>query len=734
MSEFTNDPPKVPMAAAASSDDMARAKARLTVPLERLKEQNLAREAEQGQRRLAEAVCTIQRAYRRYRLSKNIEFLRETEPWLFSWTGMVGSVGLVQDRLADCSFVDRLAEVIFLMGGKRDSSVCHAKMILVAYMLNCDKAAIDESLRQRIQHLGTVFTRVCERPACWFRRIAFLEGYNSFYQTYVNVRYKGIAAVVPELLDKMADSVSVWHKINDCVKLGKIRSDRCQSALLRMHGRTQAMLSTLTTLLGSESRARKLLQFEITKRTFLEKLNALYSQNDGKSSSSRGATLAQHFRCIALQLRYNPDHKVVHVNSRENKYDCIKSQQSVMRCMHQKLFGLKELIHANLDFGPQMAWIPEFVLYVRRNLIVLDKAIETDDDCIAQQCSLNCYDPRLLIHHVVAEMDAAVTAATPGDTIREIKALVSVTRQSDFVLSEVLLNRVLDALDDLRMEYMDRYFHFNRDRLVTLSCKREFNCFIRDLQTHKIGFKNLLFWALSSSKSCKCLVRTPEGVTKGSKEWRMNRMMAYYSTMIATLPSSKNLDAMPETFKNLRLSVLRTMLLVRDTIIGFTVLQFAIGLSNDCSKVVRLKSHVLSILRDDAKLSQSEIVSALFAVVLQERPCMPLSEQQLLRGIFCRLIRKPVYQYVDLDPVPRLALLRIRLAIQHRMLNVAGDPPHLAHFETELSEIADQAVRLWSTSYEAYKPIYDTLINFDELWEAASACIATCEKILINDN
>jgi T-complex protein 11 len=254
-------------------------------------------------------------------------------------------------------------------------------------------------------------------------------------------------------------------------------------------------------------------------------------------------------------------------------------------------------------------------------------------------------------------------------------------------------------------------YHVNIKRLVPQSKRIELSLYLKNLIEEKSDVTNLLKWATLASADDKCLL-TPE--LKSQKSSNIDKLARFYSYSLACFPNPDFLSQFPETFEMLRMSLLRTQMLIRDTVVTFSILQFTIGLSKDERRANRIKTALFTILADEHRQTADSTIGKIINVISIERPGMTDSERQLLHGLIGRIMSKGCPQ----EQVPKLALQRIQLAIQRRLFHVTDDSGRmLEHFDGEVKRIVDQAENIWKLSVGIYKPVYETLINFSRVWQ-----------------
>lgn len=662
--------------------------------------------------RLENAVCVIQRAWRMYMLRCLIKELKETEPWFFSWKTCTNdrppvrmSFEALQTKFADGVFFSQVTRFFELLGQRVDpSSKCHAKLLLIAFMLN-HHTSQDVPLTQHIQCLGGAFLNVCVEPSCWFKRVRFFYAYSCFYRVFLDSKCKNAATKIPQVLSNMTKSMLI------CQVLSKNNtSSSVQRTLNYIHAKTRDYMAALTRLVGSSSKAAELVRQDVARSVFLNNLQKRYVVSEIDPSDKN-----RQYRSVGMQLILDANFTSVHLQSREAKYDCYKhSTCSVMRdCYHMKLDYIKQLIRFNINSNKQSDWLPCFIDHVKMVLATLSQELDIDDECVQMQCARNCYDPSKLVAYLLSVMK---TISLPNISGRNYVDLID-RLEAKFNLeycSKAVLFGVLDVLDDMRVDHMDHFFHLNYSKLMSMTKKHELRFFVEDLSSHRMGVKNLLQWVETA--------KTPEIATQGEvdsvlEDKRLRQLKIQFSKMMTWFPSPAHLDDLPETFKHTRLSVLRTLIMVKDVVSAFTILQFVIMLSGDCSHICRIKQGIMAILKNECNCPQSEMVSQLYNLVLAERPCMNERDQKILKSLVNRVIRKP--DMTASEQVPKLALERIQTAIQSNLLDEPA-PAKLTHFEQDVSIIAQDSLCILNLNLETYHPIYKTLLHFNEIWEQSS--------------
>ncbi|KAA8908083.1 hypothetical protein TRICI_004834 [Trichomonascus ciferrii] len=617
----------------------------------------------------------------------------------------------LQTKFADGAFFSKVTRFFQLLGQRVDpSSKCHAKLLLIAFMLNHHTHG-DVPLAQHIQCLGSAFLNVCAEPSCWFKRVRFFYAYSCFYRVFLDSKCKNAATKIPQVLSNMTKSMMI------CQVLSKNNtSSSVQRTLNYIHAKTRDYMVALTRLVGSSSKAVELVRQDVARSVFLNNLQKRYVASQIDPSDKN-----RQYRSVGMQLILDPSFTSVHLQSREAKYDCYKhSTCSVMRdCYHMKLDYIKQLIRFNINSNKQSDWLPCFLGHVKMVLATLSHQLDIDDECVQMQCARNCYDPSKLISYLLSHMK---TITLPDISGRDYPALISSleTRFSFEGCSKAVLFALLDILDDMRVDHMDHFFHLNISKLSAITRKHELRFFVEDLSSHRMGVKNLLNW-VEAAKTPETEAETPQHqVGAALEEGRLRQLKIRFSKMITWFPCPARLDELPETFKYARLTILRTLIMVKDVVSAFTILQFVIMLSGDCTHVCRIKQGIMTILKNECNCPQSEMVTQLYDLVQTERPCMNDRDQKILRSLINRVIRKP--DITASEQVPKLALERIQFAIQSILLD-EPTPAKLTHFEQEVSVIAQNSLCILNLNFETYQPIYKTLLHFNEIWDRTSQFI-----------
>lgn len=676
--------------------------------------------------RQEEAACTIQRAYRMYRLRNVINDLYDTEPWFFNgWKTCSNqfnqqqySIKTLQKKFSDEEFFKKITKFFQLLGEKADLSdvQCRAKMLLIAFMLN-QHANQSLPLSKNVQCLGMTFLKVCERPTCWFNRIQFFCTYSCFYWGFLDSKYKNASIRIPQILSNVTKGII----LSNLSRKNKKHFDNIAEQnryLNRIQTKTANYMNTLNRLVGSSDKAMELVRQEIFKKIFLDKLNKhYYDMTTLTSAIDPSDKHNRQYRAIGLQLIISNGNqfKSAHIQSREAKYDCYKhSSCSVMRNHHHyRLDYIKQLVRFNYNSNKQCDWLPEFVSHVRSVLSTFNKTVNIDDECFQSQCTRNCYEPDELVKYVLCVIKQLSLTHYYRDYYQplidtletQLDSNNNTTAITTYCTKSILIS-LLDILDDLRVDNMDLCFSLNSNKLIDVTTHNELRFFMEDLASQRMGIKNLVSWAKKSA------------VTRPPADDRLKAMVSEFSKMMTWFPTSSNLDAFPETFKLIRLIILRTLILVKDTVTAFTILHFIIILSGDSSHICKLKQGILKLLRDESNIAQSEMVPQLFDLILTERPCLSEDDKKMLKSVICRIIRKPETTAMN-EQVPKLALTRIQHIIQNEIENnESSNPPlKLTYFEKEVKEISENCKSIFNLSMEIYHPIYQTILHLDEIWK-----------------
>lgn len=746
------------------------------------------------------ACYTILRAYQKYKLQKTITELQANHQWLFDWSSHCNPFNISWISINNAQLITKINVLTKSLLGINGPSSCHTKMLLIAYMLSKNQCIIRTTgaagaaaqdvgrttthfprgcdkmqLSSWISNLGEAFVLVCKSPNCVTARLKFFTSYWEYYDGFCDLKNRDVQKTISKLLSTMANSISLWKIINKNANKSIANSFKSRRVLNSMHHEIKQQLDKLTSLVGSNTKAKQLLKFEIAaKRAFLLKLSnyCVNSNSDlcdymescflspdlncGSNKITRDNKIKQ-FRSVGLQLQLSfsfEEFESVRVNSREVKYDHGKySLNSVMNNQHHVyLNSIKQLIRDN--YYKKQNWVPHFINHSRAILGMM-MPLEVDQECVQQQCLMNCYNSTRMIRHVFSQMrkccntketnllldrleteDARIKKETDNAIINvqircgcigctKNEPRFSFLSSSDDRYSPKFLYDMLDALDHIRADFMDKYFKTHMCQLITSSKRFESKLFVADLYSNRIGLKNTIQWASN------CNVKShPESLAifqladlNVDELSRMEKLMTLFGSFMANTPSSNYLDSCPEIFSLLRISILRTMIQIQDLVAGFTILQYAGSVSHDRSMVDRFKKSIDRVLQKDAQQSPNEIVKNILSVIFTERPCLNDNERRLLGSLVNQVIRKPAS-----NKVCQLALLRVKAAVIHQLFKNPIPPTcNLDRYSEELHSISEQTERIWKLSVETYGPIYDTLIHHDRIWDI-------CDKNNRNNN
>lgn len=664
---------------------------------------------------LESAVCRIQRAYRLHRLRLVIRSLRESDPWLFDWTPNVLTVDELKRKFSHRPFFDNISQFFYLISqGFRDCHKYYAKLFLIAYMLNHDRRKTSP-LTKRIQTLGYAFLSACEDPSDMFTKIRFMDAYSCYYQGFLDSKCKDTAKMVQPVLNELAKCVSEYGKSQSSRSPSTFRCDSC---IEKLRSTTDLYITILSALVGSKAHAQRLVRLEMAKGFILAQLAPLSEPNEDKSCYGAKDMVC---RAKALQLMLDPNTESVRISSREEKYDGQRySKCSVMRSpCHIKHNYVKQLIRCNFHsakcskvelYDPcrivkcepstsQECWIPSFITHIKGVLGVMNQKLDVDEQCIAQQCAHNCYNPASLVDRVLTLM---ANVNIDSDKVAEI-------RQSfdTYGCTQSILFRILDRLDHMRVTYLDSCYMSCKSDMIERSSQCELGYFISDLSSNTCGVGGLLKWI--------------DNAHAGTDGNILTRFKMQFAANMASFPSPSHLDSFPETFRLLRLPILRNLIKVRDTVLAFTLVHFVVNISGELGDIGRLKKRIMEILSTDVYVSQSEMVLRLCDAITMERPLLSGDDLRVLRGLVSKVIRKPS---IASEKVPSLALARIRAAIEQRLLDQPKSGPCLEYFSDEVESIVTTAKGLWDLSLKVYQPIYSAVLDGDAFWESCAMVVS----------
>lgn len=689
------------------------------------------------------AVHTIQRCYRLYRLRRLIEELHEHEAWFFHWnrnspgeTNQALSnlpelqLEVLQKKFGEQQFFDKIQRLMELLGSAKSASKCHAKMLLMAFMLNhhgqlptlemyrekSHQVCFPE-LATNINTLGSRFLSVCDQPLCFLSRIRFIVAYSMYSKKFLGWRLQDVQKAINLEARAIVTRVRAMNVLKEKVRSGVLHISKCQVTLQQLRASSERRFKTLADNLGSVERAREVVGQEYKRQKFLTGLRNLEANDpDAKLPDPTPETeilYKNRTRMIVLQRIATKTLASPFMSSREEKVD-----PEGFKLWHgdnyTNLVHLKDIINNQYDKS-QVLWIPKFVDHVRgvmvNKILSDDEEKEKFDQCIdyelvIQQCTMNNFNPSYIMKYFASRMrnyclDHRVSDLT--DVVARLEGSVYPSKDTVFLF--------LDVLENMRIDANQLCYHINIKSLVPQSKRLEFPMFFKGVVEERTDISNLLKWAALASLDDKCLL--PDEI-KAAKSSNIDKLARFYSYNIACFPSSESLSTFPETFTMLRMSILRTQMLIRDTVLGFSILQFTIGLSKDKHLACRIKSAIFAILAEEHRHGADETIAKIIDVVGRERPGMTEPERKLLHGLIGRMMGPGCPQ----EQVPKLALRRIRLAIQQRLFHV--EPYNcrmLDHFDGEVKRIVDQVENIWKLSVGLYKPIYEYLIKFSRVWQ-----------------
>jgi hypothetical protein len=702
-----------------------------------------------------------------YRLHRAITQLLTSDPWFFAWTNFIQGDDVMeiddegpeyenqlpaelqfttlQAKFQDQAFFEKVVRLLELLGSAKTASRCHAKMLLMAFMLNhhrtliadpdqitgnfdcCDDdqsesdsdsylvgdrsgrlctARCSPALLRQISQLGADFVSVCQYPRCWFRRMAFMVAYARYAKLFLDWKSKDAMSLIKSEVVLFVDAFNTMNNIKQCVTSGKVALERCQNSIAKLRRTAEQHFLRISRLLGSSKRGKELVHREMSHRRFMNELSKRVDK-DGLVFVDWSSKIAvkNQVRMACMQSLVEKHPAPPRVGSREEKHD-----PKIMSVWHGRYYRRLRNIKRMIGDTRTQSYIPQFVSYVQdifREVIlqhpkeIADFEKSLDMEFLSQQCAFNHCE---LKDYILYFLEIMIRHASAGRAKELAKLSRTVGLRQPQGISIDMVFEFLDALDNMRVDITEAGLRSVAKPMLHADAKKnELVALINDLNGQRIGVCNLENWVQNARTDIA-------GILPGDSLSRLDRLMVYFTTYLVGCPNSAKLDTLPETFSVLRLPVLHAQIIIRDTVLAFCVVQFTLSVSRDSTSMCRLKNSFLAVLRSEAP----DIVARTCQLIDEERPALTSSERNVLHGLVSRLLSGDT---VIKDRVGKVAMERIRQAVQHRLLNGDGAAPSLDQFDTELKQITTYAVNLWRLSLGTYKPIYETLINAKHLWK-----------------
>lgn len=621
----------------------------------------------------------------------------------------------------------------------------------------------DPSLCQLIDVLGRAWLGVCSDPWCWFMRMRFMVAYARYSKGFLEWKARDSREMVEVEVLRFVDTFTTMSNMRQVVADGRVHGS---IAFSLEWGRRdcEQRLRNLTSLLGSAGKARELIREELMRHRIMSLVRGKLGVSKGEPlvffEWSDDRKLVDHWMVRLAAMSTAECGRAAAGTSRRIAVPRLGTRQARLAgptllrqwwgSDYARLVKLKEHMRRGLETGSQIAWVPLFMAHAMRVMtrwVIRDAekarkfAAPIDSEFIAQQCAMNNCDVLTYVAYIVGAMKE-FCALPRVDEIRALEKRFVVNKEP---LKEPLLNAFLDLLENLRVDACMPSLHAAVQSLAQQPPNNELYAFVNDLHGRRLGLGNALCWVEVAKKDADALlpadtvrVRQPSTSTSdtsaapatGSSRRvlapaaRLPRLQLYFAKTLTQLPSAKALAHLPETFVMLYLPVLNVQMLVRDTVVAFAICQYAAGLGRgDGATICRFKNTVLSILRaSDADSDPQRTAKRIHDAIDAECFCMSDSDRSILFSLVDSLVAPHAADETTDAPADKVASLahsRICAAIQHSLVHGDTKPydgPKLENFTCDVANICRQAEHIWKSSFDAYKPIYEVLLECNRLW------------------
>lgn len=682
----------------------------------------------------AAAVGIIARAYNSYRRRKTVSNLRQEAPWLFNWASP-GNLDIdeVQKWVHDRHIQKSICCFMELLGSEKTSSLCHSKMILMAFMLtkcpdllsssitddttNSGSMAEDIELVELARVLGGHFVNVCDHCDDWISRLKFAEAYSAMSKQFLTWKKNDAQAIIKKSLEKLSSCIIRCDEIKRGINAGDIdvRNNTNRLKLFKMQSQYHYVM--ILKVVGSARKTKQLVSCHMLKVRFLQQL----TKNMGGAKQLTATEWVEaddelsttKLRMALMMRKLGMESKAPRYGSRIVEYD-EEIVQIWCGKFHEMESNTMTTILNECENTPspqhQIMWIPTFLDYVLcvfktitapQNRELQEEYSSLDMDFALQECEMNCFGVRKLIDWIVCVFKRLSFGKDRSDKLKKVNQVYEFMQQRQ--LREAIL-LLMSTIMELRMDYCDvsvnRFAssveHANRERNERKKKpSNELILFIRDFLREKSHVVKLSRWLRAIPSSEDHLLKK-------------DRYYLLYYNYVEYLLGPFNLKDLPETMEMLRIPVVNAKLMLEDIIRGFAMLQFVVGVSGDGGCISRLKKQILDLFATPGlRNNDSLFLDKLMDCISQERPGMNSAESNLLRGLLVKCLDRD-------DEVITLARTRMKKALLAAYGQKSGNgvhiQGHLDTFDCEVQKTVKLCLGIWNLSLETYEPIYKSMI------------------------
>lgn len=682
----------------------------------------------------AAAVAIISRAYNSYRRRKSANNLRQEAPWLFTWASP-GNLDIdeVQKWINDRHIQESICRFMELLGSDKTSSLCHSKMILMAFMLtkcpdllcgdNPDTTASSNSMAEDYEMvelariLGGHFVNVCDHCDDWISRLRFADAYSAMSKQFLTWKKNDAQEIIKKSLEKLSSCIIRCDEIKKGIAAGDIDAKNNTNRLKLFKMQSQYHYVMILKVVGSARKTKQLVSCHMLKVRFFQQLTKTmggakqltateWVEADDELSTTK-------LRMALMMRRLGMEAKAPRYGSRIVEYDeeivqiwCGKFHEIESNTMNTILNECEN------TFSPQhqIMWVPAFLDYVLcvfktitapQNKELQEEYSSLDMDFALQECEMNCFGVRKLIDWIVCVLKRLSLGQNRSDRLKRVSEVYEFLQQGNFREAILLL---MSTIMELRMDYCDvtvNRFASNVEQTNREAKEKkekpsnELILFIRDFLREQSHVVKLSRWL-------RAIPSTEDHLLNKDKYY-----LLYYN-YVEYLLGPFNLKDLPETMEMLRIPIVNAKLMLEDIIRGFAMLQFVVGVSGDGGCISRLKKQILNLLATPGlRDNDSLILDKLMDSIEQERPGMTTAELKLLRGLLTKCLDRN-------DDVVSLARARMKktllAAFQSNTDEIKAIKGHLDLFSCEVHKAVKLCLGIWNLSLETYEPIYKSMI------------------------
>jgi hypothetical protein len=466
----------------------------------------------------------------------------------------------------DPKFFYQVKLILELLGSAKSASQCHAKMLLMAFMLQhhrtllkptagsstsaaasggittngageyfeceCDdpdyelgRNVCDPSLYQLIDILGRAWVGVCNLPTCWFKRMRFMVSYARYSKAFLEWKARDSREMVEVEVLRFVDAFTTMNNMRQVVVDGYVPAYRMQTSLEWARKACEHRLRNLTSLLGSANKARELIREELLRY----RLMVLVS---GKLGIARGEPLVffewsddrklvDHWkvRLAALSTAEcgapaasgsSRRIAVPRVGSRHIRYSGDGLLRQWWGPEYGRLVRLKQHISRGMETGSQIGWVPLFVAHVMRVMtawVIRDKE-KAKKFALPIDSEFVAQQCAMNQCHVIKYISYFVTAMKEFCALPRIEEINNIEKRflaKGELLQLPLLFAFLDLLENLRVDACMPSLHAAVQSLAHQPPNNELYAFVNDLNSRRMGLRNALRWIEIAKKDSEGL-------------------------------------------------------------------------------------------------------------------------------------------------------------------------------------------------------------------------------------